>query len=135
MFVLRVSWSTVSFPSLSLQHELNPSTSRANYTYIYRLEQHLKQDRQLRSFRLTIVAVVKQKLLYILSVCLELYFSQHAMLMRQVILSSVACLAVPYFSHCIIKCTIFIKNIIDHKMYLLIFSTNLSAIFLILSRI
>jgi hypothetical protein len=63
---------------------------------------NVKQDMQyiynvtLRRIRLTIVAVEKQKL-YIFCVCVALLI-QHAMRMRRIILSSVACPALPYFS-------------------------------------
>jgi hypothetical protein len=52
----------------------------------------------LRSVRETIVAVEKQWVLYIPRVCLLALIIQHAKSMRHVILSSVACMAVPYFS-------------------------------------
>ena len=51
----------------------------------------------LRRFRVTIVAVDKQEVLHILSVCVALFF-QHARCMRHIILSSAASLAPPYFS-------------------------------------
>ena len=47
-----------------------------------------------------IVAVEKQKVLHILSVFVAL-FTQHAQRMRHILLSSVTCLALPYFSHVI----------------------------------
>jgi hypothetical protein len=39
-------------------------------------------------------------------------------------LSSVACLAVPYFPHDLINGTIFREKVIEHKMGVLIFSTE-----------
>jgi hypothetical protein len=50
---------------------------------------------------------------------------QHAMRMCSIILSSVACLALPYFPHYLINGTIFgKKKVIEHKMCVLIFSTT-----------
>jgi hypothetical protein len=51
----------------------------------------------LRRVRVTIVDVQKQYVLHILSVSVVLGI-QHAMPMRHIILSSVACPALPYFS-------------------------------------
>ena len=56
------------------------------------------------------------------------------MRMRRILLPSVACPALPYFfSHYLTKGT-FWKKIIEHKISLLILSTNLSEKFLILRR-
>jgi hypothetical protein len=51
----------------------------------------------LRRFRVNLAAVEKQSVLHILSVSVAL-LTQHAMRMRHIILSSFACLALPYFS-------------------------------------
>jgi hypothetical protein len=63
----------------------------------------------MRRVRVTIVAVEKQKVLHILSVSVALVI-QHAKRMRPILLSSVACLAVPYFPHYLISGTIFGKR-------------------------
>jgi len=73
----------------------------------------------LRRVRVTMFAVKKQNLLHILFVAL---FTQNAKGMRRIILSSVACPAVPHvpnFSH---KRHDFGKNVIEDN-YVLIFST------------
>jgi hypothetical protein len=51
----------------------------------------------MRRVRVTIVFMQKQELLHILCVFVALVI-QHAKIMRRIISSSVACLAVPYFS-------------------------------------
>ena len=60
---------------------------------------------------------------------------QHAMRMCRIIFCPVACLALPLFPHYLINGTIFGKKKFQHKMCVLIFSTNSSVkSFLILRR-
>jgi hypothetical protein len=47
---------------------------------------------------------------------------QHAKRMRRIILSSVACQALPYFSHYLINGPIFGEKVMEHEMCVLIFS-------------
>jgi hypothetical protein len=58
----------------------------------------------------------------------------HCNFLRRVMLSSVACLAVPYFSHHLVKGTTFRKKIIEHKMCVLIFCRTLPEEFLIVKE-
>jgi hypothetical protein len=62
-------------------------------------------------------------------------FIQHAERMCRITLSPVACLSVPYFPTLSHKWYNFREKVIERKMCALIFSTNLSKIFLILRRI
>jgi hypothetical protein len=58
--------------------------------------------------------------------------NRHAMCMRRILLSSVACLSLPYFSSLSHRRNDFLNiyiYIYEHEMYVLIFSTNLSVIF------
>jgi hypothetical protein len=61
--------------------------------------------------------------------------TQHAKCLRRVIFLTVACLAVPYFSTLSHKRQDFQEKVIQHKMCVSIFSTNLYETFLILRRI
>ena len=60
---------------------------------------------------------------------------RHAVRMRRVILSCVACPALPYFPTLSHKRHDFMKNVTEREMCVLIFSTNSSQTFFILSRI
>jgi hypothetical protein len=99
-------------------HTAAPTMRQIADIYIF-----IRQDRQctynvtLGRVRLTTVAVEKQEVFHILYVCSLSYPA--CVRVRRIILSSVTCLAVPYFPH-------------DR---VLIFSTNLSEKFLILRRI
>jgi hypothetical protein len=84
----------------------------------------------LRHVRVTTVAVEKQKVLHILCVCVSVALViQHAVRMRCIIFSSVACPATQNISALSHKWHDFRGNVIEHKMCLLIFFTIMSKIF------
>jgi hypothetical protein len=62
-----------------------------------RINRRCTRNETLRRVRVTTVAVEEQYVLHILSVSVALV-TQHAKRMRRIILSSVACPALPYFS-------------------------------------
>jgi hypothetical protein len=55
-------------------------------------------DVKLRHIRVSIVAAEEQQVLHILCLCIRALFTQHALGMRRIILSSVVCPVLPYFS-------------------------------------
>jgi hypothetical protein len=80
-------------------------------------------ERKTDALSLTIVAVEKQLMQYIMSVCVALVI-QHAKRMRSTILPSVVCPAVPYFSTLSNKRHDVKKKVIQYRRYVLSFSTN-----------
>ena len=88
----------------------------------------------MRRVRVTIIAVEKQYVLHILSVCLQSVVIQHAMCMRRIILLK-ACLTLRYFSTLSHKQHNFRKKLLSIKCVLLFSLQLLSEVFLILGRI
>ena len=94
-----------------------PEGNRPHRKPRFRLEGCVIQDSELnvtlRRVRVTIIAVQKQKLLHRVFACRLIYPSCKAM--RNTILSSVLCLALPYFLNYLINSTIFGKNLLNVK--------------------
>jgi hypothetical protein len=84
--------------------------------------------------RVTIIAVDKQYVLHILSVCVQSIVIQYAMRIRRVILLSMACPAVQYFCTFSNRRYDFRKKILNLE-FVLIFSTILFETFFILMAI
>jgi len=80
----------------------------------------------MRRIRATIVAVEKQISITHSEYVLVTLGIQHATRMHHIILSSVACLALLYFSTLIHKWHDFQKNVPEHKMCVLTVATSLS---------
>jgi hypothetical protein len=74
----------------------------------------------MRRVRMTIVAVHKQEVLYIPSLCFVALVIQHANRMRRFILPSVACPGVPYFFHFLKNCKIFGEKFLNIKCVFLV---------------
>ena len=110
-----------------------PKTFGHNYNVYLNKISNVRAYVILRRVRETTVARKSNKS-YIFHVSVALGI-QHAMRMRRIILSSVACLALPYFFTLSHKRRDFWIKFAAHKMFTLIFSTTFSETFLILSRI
>jgi hypothetical protein len=88
------------------------------------------QDRQYtytviwRRVRVTIFAEEEQELLTYSECVSVALVIQHVKRMRRIILSSVACLALPHFSTLSHKRLDFRENVIENKMCVLIFTTT-----------
>ena len=77
---------------------------------------------------------LKKNQLHTVSDCYVALDTQHAIRMRCIIPSSVACMAVQYFPHYLINGKIFRENVTEHEMCILVSSRILSETLIIPMR-